>query len=626
MQASLRAAAGRSTAATGLSADQLALMSLYPVHAEALEGDVEFSAAIGAMEALRAVRLEIAGHAGAIAEAVSAAAAEHRYAPWAASTPYLDRLRNDGVTWPTSAAGVWAGFEELDPPVQGNSDTGHQQIGNLTIAPQTPLEITLAIQDGSFFQNEALVATLDVAAQKDSALNFSFLLSGTRGNDGRVHSAWNHLEAFLDLVFARHKLWPSKVRMQAILDGRDCPARASIEAIDGVGDYLAQLEELLARYDAIDSLSWVIGRNIAMDRDYREPSTRTDYELLTTGRGREVSGFAGVRAAVEETHRAGKGDGDLPPLVVADRQGRTRRVESGQAFVNLHFRSDRQRARTGALLGATTFLKEAALAHGKEWTLDWLDDGLRLAVCTLSEYHPVFEELGARVAYPNRSHVDNFLWLWPGLCPGDRYLLVGESVKSAHVGYFIRGRSESPAGDVEDREIIPSCGEAEGVSSDSDFYRTPAMRNPEVAAVIRKGLATGHRLVIANFSNCDMIGHLLPQRYEAALEALESLNGVLESLVPAALSAGYDVVLTSDHGNIEDDTTAHSTNDVLTTVLSSAEPYRPQQRERYQARLFDIPATLARILGVDEGVLAHLKGASSRLEARFVGRPLIARD
>ncbi|MBI2964974.1 MAG: hypothetical protein HYY34_02090 [Chloroflexi bacterium] len=616
---------------TGTPIDLLARRALYPVHAEALAPEMAYDDAIQVLVAMRAVAERAARARSDALAVVRTVAREHRYAPWAAATPFLNSLRNEGVTWPTSAAGVWAGFEQLDPPVQGNSDTGHQQIGNLTVAPQTPLEITRAIDDGAFFRNEALKATLEGAGRAGAATNFCFLLSGTRGGDGRVHSAWNHLEAFLKLVFEVHRVPPARVRMQAILDGRDSPGDSSIVERDGAGDYLGRLEQLLGRYDAIECLAWVTGRNIAMDRDYREPNARSDYLQLTRAEGRTVRGFAEVRAAVEETHAAGKGDGDVAPLIVLDRAGGARKVASGDAFVNLQFRADRQRAKTGALLGARDFLATNARAHGKEWKLDWLDDSLRLGICTMTEYHPRFAQLGGRVAFPNHPHADNFLALFPVLLPGERYFLAGESVKSAHVGFFIRGRRESPAQPgIEDREIVTSCGEAEGVLSDSDFYKTPAMRNQEIAGLVTGKLGKGYRLITANFSNCDMIGHLLPERFDAAVKACEALDTALQTVVPAARSAGYDVVLTSDHGNIEDDTTAHTTNDVLTTVRLAGRGPKPQpsRRRAYQARLFDIPWTLGRLFGVEdaleEAMRERASGSSGGSEDRFRGHPLIS--
>ncbi|MBI4307162.1 MAG: alkaline phosphatase family protein [Chloroflexi bacterium] len=620
-RAAVTAISGRTPSST--DRDLLARQYLYPVRAEAIDEGAPFEAALSTLGALSSAPIpeDVRRQARDLVQRI---ALEHRYVPWAAQMPVLNDLRNRGVSVPTSASGIWAGFEDLDPPVQGNSDTGHQQIGNLTMAPQTPLEITLSIEDGSFFRNDALTGVLEQSRSRETELNFSFMLSGTRGDDGRVHGAWNHLEAFLELVFKRLEFPPARVRMQGILDGRDCPRDSSINRHRGAGDYLGKLQELLRAYDAEDCLAWVIGRNIAMDRDYREPDARADYLLLTRGEGEQVSGFEGVRSAIAEVHRNGKADGDVPPLAVVGSDGEPYRIRRGDAFVDLHFRADRQRARTGALIGARDYLKKSARAHGKEWSLDWLDDSLDLSVCTLAEYDPQFEKYGVRVAYPNRAHRENLLALFSDLLPGDRYFLVGESVKSAHVGYFIRGRREAPAASgIEDRKILPSCGEAEGVKSDSDFYKTPAMRNIEVAEAVHSGMESGrYRLICANFSNCDMVGHLLPDRFEAAVEACEALDQALGIVAPAARLAGYDLVLTSDHGNIEEDSTAHTTNDVLTTVLLQGAKTLPARREEFQARLFDIPWTLGRLLGIEDAIRERM-GRWGAYDERFVGRPLI---
>src|SRR4029077_14537765 len=120
-----------------------------------------------------------------------------RYAIWYARSPYLNGLRNDYPTVATEAAGLAAGYEDLVPAVQGNSETGHQQIGNFIVAAQTPLEISAEIADGRFFENPALVDCLKEVNRRGTTVNVCFLLSGEYGNDGRVHSCWNHLEALL---------------------------------------------------------------------------------------------------------------------------------------------------------------------------------------------------------------------------------------------------------------------------------------------------------------------------------------------------------------------------------------------------------------------------------------------
>jgi bisphosphoglycerate-independent phosphoglycerate mutase (AlkP superfamily) len=223
--------------------------------------------------------------------------------------------------------------------------------------------------------------------------------------------------------------------------------------------------------------------------------------------------------------------------------------------------------------------------------------------------------------------------MWPRLLPGEKYLLVAESVKASHMGYFIRGRREGPAdAECEDRTIIPSHGEAEGVMADTDFYRHPGMRNTEVAAKVVDALGRRrHRLVCANLAATDMVGHLLPTRFDAAIESHEATDRAVTAMAGAALANGYGVVTTADHGNIEDDSPSHSLNDVLSTVIGAQAGegtgrLTPEPRHAYQARLFDVGWTLARILGVSDRVSAvRQRPAPDGVAARFQGRPITER-
>jgi 2,3-bisphosphoglycerate-independent phosphoglycerate mutase len=628
-------------AAGGATPEELALFSLCPVHAETLGQDPPFGDAVALINALGSIAsgsspgLQSARQRAAALLRQAAIAA--RYVPWMADAPNLVRLRNGHLTIPTSTCGVWAGYEDTDPPVTGNSDTGHQQIANLTLAPQTPREITESIDNGSFFENAALVAAVRAGTAPGGVLNFCFLLSGTRGDDGRVHSAWNHLEAICELVFARHRADPARVRMQAILDGRDVPSRSSLESVAGGPGYLYRLESLLARYGATESLAWVAGRSVAMDRDYREANTKADYLLMTRGEGQAVSGFDGVRQAVAAAHAAGVGDTDIPPIAVMDRQGNKRMIGKREVFVDLNFRPDRQRSKVAALAGAGAFLQQEAAQRGRAFAPDWLDPDLKLRICTIAEYHPEFgSSYGVTVAYRARPQANNLLALWPEVLPDAKYLLVAESVKALHMGYFFRGRRAAPAATgVEDRHLVPSYNEQDGVRSDSDFIRFPRMRNPEVADFVCERLKQArYRLICCNLAAPDMIGHLMPAASDAsqaaaaainaAVGAYEATDAAVGRMAEAARAAGYSVIITSDHGNIEDEGPAHSGNDVLTTVIPPSGRYAPAPRERFQARLFDVSWTVARILGVEEAVSARVTNAGPPAPAAFTGRPISA--
>ncbi len=151
--------------------------------------------------------------------------------------------------------------------------------------------ISQSIKNKSFYSNTQLTKTIDHATNFGKNINISFMLSGKTGQDGHIHSSWNHLEALLELLFIEKKIPPKKVQIHAVLDGRDSSPFGSVNNTSSIGNYLDLLKELLNNYEAEQCLAWVIGRSIAMDRDYREDLAKTNYELITKGIGNLVNNF-----------------------------------------------------------------------------------------------------------------------------------------------------------------------------------------------------------------------------------------------------------------------------------------------------------------------------------------------
>ena len=609
----------------------IARLSMMPIVAEGLSPSLDWRKASETVLKVRTVKRQM--DRGGMMEEVEGIrrrlAMERRYIPWIAEEPEWSAIVDENLTVPTETSGVWVGYEDVDPPVQGNSETGHQQIGNLALAPQIPLQITRSIEDGSFFENSKLKSAIEDALAEGKNVNFCFLLSGVRGSDGRVHSAWNHLEAFCELVFERIGVPPSRVRMQAILDGRDAPARGSLE-LEGVeGGYLGELERLLVRYNAVESLAWVIGRGLAMDRDYREGNAMCDYALLTEGAGQHVWGIEEVRKVVTAYHNDGKTDADVEAIALVQERGGLATIQPGDAFINLNFRSDRQRSKTASLCGARPYLVREALARGRTWQLDWMRDDLELRICTIAEYDAEFErDYGVEIAYPIAPHQLNFLSQWQSLMPeGEHYLLVAESVKASHMGYFVRGRREAIQGSfAEDRQIVTSDGTAQGVMSDSDFYLNPGMQTTAIAERVSQAMSERrHRLIMCNLAAPDMVGHLLPTRFEGAIEAYRETVTALAELSATAKRYGYSMVVTSDHGNIENDAPTHTVNPVLTTVIPAEGQANPREEsDLFTATLFDIAHTLATLVGANQSRIAEIIAVHrGDLNDEFIGKSIV---
>ena len=612
---------------------ELLTMTAMPRWPESLEPGVSAETAFQMMEVAAPIRarLEREGLLTELRDVWRELGHRHRYVPWAADSHEWSEIVNRNLTFPTHASGIWVGYEDVRPPVQGNSETGHQQIGNFALAPQIPAEISQAITDGTFYENAPINEAIDFAVSRGSKVNLIFLLSGITGSEGRVHSAWNHLEAMMDLLFNRRKLPPSQVQIQAILDGRDAPAYGSSQLPDVEDGYLGELQRLLRRFGAEESLAWVVGRSMAMDRDYREECAETNYRLLTEGAGSRVVGFAAVRESVEAFHENGGTDADVPPIAICwDDDATTRTVANGDVVINLNFRSDRQRSTTASLAGAREYLSRESAARGRPWSMEWMDDDLRVHICAIAEYDPEFESrYGVKVAFPTKPHRANLLSAWGRFTePGDSYLLAAESVKASHMGFFIRGRREIPASsEAEHRWITPSAAAAEGVTSDSDFYKAPTMRTDEVASRVIDAMRNeDHRLIVCNFAAPDMIGHLLPTRYEESITAYSATCDALVQLSRVAAEHGYHMIATADHGNVEEDAPTHTSNPVLTTIIPAPGHDRLEPaRSGLYARLYDIPHCIATLLGfAREDVAGFLRSSGvDYADSEFVGRSLV---
>lgn len=609
-------------AANGVGRDlKWASNILYPVNAESLAPETPTDKAVSWLSDLHSAKkmldVQIIER---IATLVEVLADEHRYVPWTSGSRELWRLRNTNLSLPTSASGIWAGFEDLNPAVQGNSETGHEQIANTRLAPQLSLEITRSIETGDFFNNPALNTVISEAKSRGANVNFCFLLSGAAGGDGRVHSAWNHLEAFCELIFDRHKMAAQQVQMQAILDGRDSAVHSSTVSHNGSGDFLGGLRKLLGLHNAEGSLAWVIGRSMAMDRDYREEAAKTDFNLMTGRIGRPVTGFDEAIKAINAAHLEGKTDQDVPPISILRIDGSRPSISNGDAFVNLNFRSDRQRSKIGFLAGARRFLATEGESRGRKWDGSWIDHGMNLDICALAEYHPVFEsDYGVRVAFHSRPHSDNVLAKWRERAGSDQYTLIAESVKASHMGYFFRGRRENPVHRANEiRVIIPSHGEEDGIKSDTEFYRHPEMRTDEITKSVLSAIdARNSRLICCNIAAPDMIGHLLPDRYQEAKVAHRAAANALVRMTNRAHASGRYMVITSDHGNIEDNTSAHSVNDILTTIIAPGHEILDPAIPVFQARLFDIAPTLLKLLG------STVNQSTITIIDPFIGRSLV---
>ncbi len=433
-----------------------------------------------------------------------------------AETPTFDRLWAQYPHTQLSAQGRDVG---LPPGQMGNSEVGHLNLGAGAIVKQDLARIDDAVADGSFYENEALLAACEKARNSTRGrLHLLGLVS-----DGGVHSGWEHLEAAVEL--AAQEGVPDVV-FHAFTDGRDTLPH-------GGREYLAELERWLRQGGRIGTVG---GRYYAMDRDTRWERVKLAYDAIVHARGQSAPSAA---AAIEDAYAAGQTDEFVAPTVIGDYDG----AAAGDVAIFLNFRPDRARELTRAL--AEPKFDEFSRAGG-----------LTLDLTTMTSYRKGWPY---PVAFPEQRPATTLAATIAA--GGGRQLHVAETEKYAHVTYFFNGGVEDEYSG-EDHFLVESPRDV------PTYDRKPEMSAAAAADEFVSHWGAGsYRFGIINFANPDMVGHtgVIP----AAVRAVEEVDAQLARVVEAVLGKGGACIVTADHGNcdnmLEPDgspNTAHSLNSV----------------------------------------------------------------
>jgi 2,3-bisphosphoglycerate-independent phosphoglycerate mutase len=435
-----------------------------------------------------------------------------------ADTPCWDDLWSNDPHCLIETSGEAVGLPEGQ---MGNSEVGHMNIGAGRIVFQDFSRIENALEDGSFFENEALCGAVDAAAAAGGTVHIMGLLS-----PGGVHS---HVDHFLATVRLAADRGARAIAVHGFLDGRDTPPRSAEPSI-------TRMQELL---DGLPGAAFgtLAGRYYAMDRDKRWDRVEKAYRAIALGAADHRA--ASALQALEQAYERGENDEFVQPTVI----GAARGVQDGDAIIFINFRADRARELTMA------FVTEAFDGFKRE------KPDLAAFVC-MTEY---MAGLPVSIAFPpvKLPHLFGEVLATHGL----RQLRIAETEKYAHVTFFFNGGQEEPF-PAEERLLIPSPKVA-------TYDLQPAMSAPELTERLVDAIRSGDfDVIICNVANPDMVGHT--GVLEAAIEAVGAVDRCLAAVRDAIDSVGGELLITADHGNIEQMTdpdsgqehTAHTTNPV----------------------------------------------------------------
>jgi 2,3-bisphosphoglycerate-independent phosphoglycerate mutase len=473
-----------------------------------------------------------------------------------ASTPCWDKLQKDFPMTLLDCSGKVVGLPQGQ---MGNSEVGHVHIGMGRYVPQEFSKVNDGIEDGSFFSNPVLCKAVDTAKAKGKALHIMGLLS-----EGGVHSHQSQIMAMLELAAQRGL---GKVYVHAFLDGRDVPPKSAKSSIDIVSAKCVEL--------GVGRIATLVGRFYAMDRDNRWDRVKLAYDLIVKGQSEFVTDSAinGLEAA----YARGETDEFVLPTAILDAQGKTCVFDAEDSVVFMNFRADRAREISQAITEAS---------------FNAFDRGGHIPYqgyfCTLTEYNQAFDY---PIAFPSTELKNGLGEALSNL--GLTQLRLAETEKYAHVTFFLNGGVDTPF-PGEDRILIPS-------PKVRTYDMQPEMSAVEVTNHLVGAIVGGkYDVIVCNYANCDMVGHtgVIP----AAIRAVEVIDSCLQRIVDALLSVDGKMLVTADHGNIEQMVdpethqphTAHSLNPVP-LVYVGGEGILAQD-----GSLSDLAPTIFAILGIKQ--------------------------
>ncbi len=472
----------------------------------------------------------------------------------AAHTPFFERAER---LYPCAALESSGRAVGLPEGLMGNSEVGHITLGAGRIIDQDIVRIQAALASGELERSVEAQALLAAAERAGHRLHLMGLIS-----DGGVHSSLGHLEEILAHL-ERRGIAPV---LHAFTDGRDTPPQSALRWIEPLE---ARLREQGGR------LATLIGRYWAMDRDRRWERIARAYRAIVLREGREVA--SGVEA-VEKAYGREQSDEFIEPSVVAEGPA----LEDGDAVLFFNFRADRARELTNALTRVRPQLLRPEVSELPAPRLGHFT--------TLTVYD---EEFGLPALF---GHVEVESTLGAFLSSaGLQQLRIAETEKYAHVTYFFNGGREEPF-PGEDRILVQSPTDV------PTYDRKPEMSAHEVTDRLLEALEKKpYAFVLLNFANPDMVGHTGQMR--PSVRAVEVVDACLDRICQAVLARGGTLLITSDHGNIEQlldpetgrPHTAHTTNPVPLYWVRQD----PRGCALTNGGLSDVAPTLCELLGLE---------------------------
>ena len=486
-----------------------------------------------------------------------------------ANTPTLDMLLRNCPNMYIKAHGTAVGLPSDSD--MGNSEVGHNALGCGQIYSQGAKLVNESIESGEIYRSQSWHEIVSNCIKSDSTLHFIGLLS-----DGNVHSNINHLKSMI----ARAKEdGVKKVRVHALLDGRDVPALSATTYVNDLESFLAGLND-----NSFDAMIASGGGRMTVTMDRYQANwdmVRRGWETHVLGEGRRFASAA--EAIMTYREELNVTDQYLPPFIIEKDGQPAGRIVDGDSVVLFNFRGDR------AIEISMAFEYEDFSKFGRRYMPKVVFAGM------LQYDGDLLLPKRYLVNPPNIKNTLSELLVKNGI----KQFGVSETQKYGHMTYFWNGnRSGKFSEELETYCEIPS--------DRVPFDERPWMKSAEITDKVIEAIKSGeYGFIRCNYPNGDMVGHT--RNLDAAIIAVEAVDLCLARILKAAEEHDAVLIVTADHGNADDmiltdpsgkaqPKTAHLLNPVPFIIYDRHKAYRLRQGN---FGLANVAPTIVQILGLD---------------------------
>ena len=339
---------------------------------------------------------------------------------------------------------------------------------------------------------------------------------------------------YLAKIIANAKV---EVKIHAFLDGRDVDQKNAAKSIEKLNNEIKDYPNI--------KITTISGRYYAMDRDNKWDRIKLSYDAIINAKGKRLHN---ISEAINESYKSDITDEFIIPTITEENFNG---INDGDAILIANFRTDRIRQISQAIIDPDF----------KEFTRKNINFCSAISMTEYSKnLNNYFSVLFSSIRIENslgRILADNNL----------TQLRIAETEKYAHVTFFFSGgREEKHIG--EDRILIKSPN-----------VRTYDLK-PEMSAIklgqnLNKAIESNkYDFIVVNYANPDMVGH--SGVMDSAVKACETIDNQLKTLEETILKQDGVMLITADHGNIENmltkdgkPHTAHTINPVPLILIGN---------------------------------------------------------